>query len=157
MARVAEQPCAEVGRDNRFGAGRVTQCYQLTLSLHFVGLFSPAGREREDTEVTGGGKIVRRGCSSKRIFRKSQLTGRFFLSPLSGVAELSRRWLMSKITAGEHMLSYTLLFLVIALVAAWLGFGMASGVAALAAKICFVAFLILFIASLVRGRGRTKI
>lgn len=64
---------------------------------------------------------------------------------------------MSKITAGEHMLSYTLLFLVIALVAAWLGFGMASGVAALAAKICFVAFLILFIASLVRGRGRTKI
>jgi uncharacterized membrane protein YtjA (UPF0391 family) len=58
---------------------------------------------------------------------------------------------------GERMLSYTLLFLVIALVAAWLGFGMASGVAALAAKICFVAFLILFIASLVRGRGRTKI
>ena len=43
-----------------------------------------------------------------------------------------------------------------ALVAAWLGFGMASGVAALAAKICFVAFLILFIASLIRGRGRTS-
>ena len=54
------------------------------------------------------------------------------------------------------MLNYTLLFLVIALVAAWLGFGMASGVAALAAKICFVAFIILFIASLVRGRGRTR-
>ena len=56
-----------------------------------------------------------------------------------------------------NMLHYTLLFLVIALIAAWLGFGMASGVAALAAKICFVAFLVLFIASLVRGRGRTRV
>ena len=55
------------------------------------------------------------------------------------------------------MLHYTLLFLVIALVAAWLGFGMATGVAALAAKICFVAFLVMFIASLVRGRGRTRV
>jgi uncharacterized membrane protein YtjA (UPF0391 family) len=57
----------------------------------------------------------------------------------------------------DIMLSYTLLFLVIALIAAWFGFGMASGVAALAAKICFVAFLVLFIASLVRGRGRTSV
>ena len=56
-----------------------------------------------------------------------------------------------------NMLHYTLLFLVIALAAAWLGFGLASGVAALAAKICFLAFLILFIASLVRGRGRTRV
>ncbi|MGZ8899024.1 MAG: DUF1328 domain-containing protein [Limisphaerales bacterium] len=46
---------------------------------------------------------------------------------------------------------------VIALVAAWLGFGLATGVAALAAKICFVAFLVMFIASLVRGRGRTRV
>lgn len=55
------------------------------------------------------------------------------------------------------MLHYTLLFLVIALVAAWLGFGMATGVAALAAKICFVAFLVMFIASLIRGRGRSRV
>jgi uncharacterized membrane protein YtjA (UPF0391 family) len=55
------------------------------------------------------------------------------------------------------MLSYSLLFLVIALVAAWLGFGMAAGTAALAAKICFVAFLVLFIASLIRGRGRPTV
>lgn len=55
------------------------------------------------------------------------------------------------------MLYYTLLFLVLALIAAWLGFGAASGVAALAAKICFVAFLVLFIGSLIRGRGRTSI
>lgn len=52
------------------------------------------------------------------------------------------------------MLSYTLLFLVIALVAAWFGFAAAAGTAALAAKICFVAFLVLFIASLFRSRGR---
>ena len=57
----------------------------------------------------------------------------------------------------KNMLHYTLLFLVIALVAAWLGFGMATGVAALAAKICFVAFLVMFIASLIRGRGRSRV
>lgn len=55
------------------------------------------------------------------------------------------------------MLSYTLLFLVIAIVAAIFGFGAAAGTAAFAAKICFVAFLVLFIASLIRGRGRTRI
>jgi uncharacterized membrane protein YtjA (UPF0391 family) len=51
------------------------------------------------------------------------------------------------------MLHYTILFLLVALVAAWLGFGLVAGTAALIAKICFVVFLVLFIASLfTRGR-----
>ena len=53
------------------------------------------------------------------------------------------------------MLNYTILFLLVALIAAWLGFGVVAGTAALLAKICFVVFLVLFIASLI-GRGTRK-
>lgn len=51
------------------------------------------------------------------------------------------------------MLRYTIIFLVVALIAAALGFGGISGIAASIAKIMFVIFLVLFIASLVMGRG----
>lgn len=49
------------------------------------------------------------------------------------------------------MLRNSLLFLVIALVAAALGFGVVAGTAAVIAKVLFVVFLILFAASLFRG------
>jgi uncharacterized membrane protein YtjA (UPF0391 family) len=48
------------------------------------------------------------------------------------------------------MLRNSLLFLVIALVAAALGFGVIAGTAAIIAKVLFVIFLILFVASLFR-------
>ena len=51
------------------------------------------------------------------------------------------------------MLHYTLIFLVIALIAGILGFGVIAGTAALIAKVLFVVFLVLFIAALFR---RTK-
>ena len=54
------------------------------------------------------------------------------------------------------MLHYTILFLVIALVAAFLGFGAVAGTAALIAKICFAIFLVLFIVSLVAGRSKVR-
>jgi uncharacterized membrane protein YtjA (UPF0391 family) len=50
------------------------------------------------------------------------------------------------------MLSWTITFLIIALVAAVLGFSVIAGTAALIAKILFVVFLILFLVSLVMGR-----
>jgi len=50
------------------------------------------------------------------------------------------------------MLGYTILFLIIAIIAGALGFGSLAGTAALIAKICFVVFLVLFVASLLRGR-----
>jgi len=50
------------------------------------------------------------------------------------------------------MLGYAITFLLIAIVAAVLGFGVVAGTAATIAKVCFVVFLILFIVSLVRGR-----
>ncbi|MBL9204747.1 MAG: DUF1328 domain-containing protein [Opitutaceae bacterium] len=50
------------------------------------------------------------------------------------------------------MLRNSLLFLVIVLVAAALGFGVVAGTAAVIAKVLFVLFLILFAASLFRGR-----
>jgi len=45
------------------------------------------------------------------------------------------------------------MFFIIALIAAGLGFGMVSGMAATAAKICFFVFLILAVVSLIRGRS----
>jgi uncharacterized membrane protein YtjA (UPF0391 family) len=51
------------------------------------------------------------------------------------------------------MLYYTLLFLVISLIAAALGFGSVAGTASQIARILFVIFLILFVVSLVAGRA----
>ncbi len=50
------------------------------------------------------------------------------------------------------MLGYTILFLIIALIAGTLGFGVIAGTAATIAKVLFIFFLILFVASLLRGR-----
>ena len=50
------------------------------------------------------------------------------------------------------MLSYAVIFLIIALLAGVLGFGVIAGTAATIAKILFVVFLILFVISLIKGR-----
>ena len=55
---------------------------------------------------------------------------------------------------GVDMLSWTLAFLVIALLAGLLGFAGIAGAAAGIAKILFVIFLVLFLISLVTSRGR---
>jgi uncharacterized membrane protein YtjA (UPF0391 family) len=49
------------------------------------------------------------------------------------------------------MLSYAVTFLIIALLAGVLGFGVIAGTAATIAKVCFVLFLVLFLVSLVSG------
>jgi uncharacterized membrane protein YtjA (UPF0391 family) len=51
------------------------------------------------------------------------------------------------------MLSYAVTFLLIAIIAGVLGFGVIAGTAATIAKVCFVIFLVLFVFSLLRGRG----
>ena len=53
------------------------------------------------------------------------------------------------------MLGYAITFLLIALLAGVLGFGVIAGTAALVAKVCFIVFLVLFIAALLRG-NRTR-
>jgi uncharacterized membrane protein YtjA (UPF0391 family) len=50
------------------------------------------------------------------------------------------------------MLTYAVIFLLIALAAGILGFGVIAGTAASIAKILFVVFLVLFIVSLARGK-----
>lgn len=50
------------------------------------------------------------------------------------------------------MLSWALTFLIIALLAALLGFGALAGTAAWAAKICFFVFLVLFLVTAITGR-----
>lgn len=56
------------------------------------------------------------------------------------------------IREGKRMFNWAILFLIIALIAAWLGFGALAGTAAWAAKIVFIVGLILFVVSLVMGR-----
>jgi uncharacterized membrane protein YtjA (UPF0391 family) len=56
------------------------------------------------------------------------------------------------------MLYWALVFFVVALIAAFLGFGTVAGAAAGIAKILFFIFLVLFVLSLIfglAGRGRT--
>jgi uncharacterized membrane protein YtjA (UPF0391 family) len=55
------------------------------------------------------------------------------------------------------MLSWALTFLVIALIAGVLGFGVVAGTAAEIAKILFLLFLVLFVVSFIFGRARTPI
>ena len=50
------------------------------------------------------------------------------------------------------MLYYAVVFLIVALVAGFLGFGRLEGVSADIAKICVVVFLVLFVVSLFFGR-----
>lgn len=50
------------------------------------------------------------------------------------------------------MFSWAILFLIVSLIAAALGFGALAGTAAYAAKLVFVVGLILFVLSLVFGR-----
>jgi uncharacterized membrane protein YtjA (UPF0391 family) len=51
------------------------------------------------------------------------------------------------------MLNYSIIFLVVALIAGALGFGVVAGTAATIAKVLFLIFLILFVVSLLRGRS----
>jgi len=55
------------------------------------------------------------------------------------------------------MLHYALVFLIVALIAGVLGFGVVAGTAAWIAKICFVVFLVLFVISFFTGRGRPTV
>lgn len=53
------------------------------------------------------------------------------------------------------MLYYALVFFIVAIIAGILGFGVVAGTAAWIAKVLFFVFLIFFVISLIRGRGRT--
>jgi uncharacterized membrane protein YtjA (UPF0391 family) len=55
------------------------------------------------------------------------------------------------------MLSWALTFLVIALIAAVLGFGVLAGTAMTIAKILFVVFLVMFVISLIAPRLRPPV
>lgn len=55
------------------------------------------------------------------------------------------------------MLYWTLVFLVVALIAGALGFGVVSGMAATVAKVLFFLFIVLFILSLISGAVRRPV
>ncbi len=55
------------------------------------------------------------------------------------------------------MLSWALTFLVVALIAGVLGFGVVAGTAASIAKVLFLLFIIMFLVALVMGRRVTPL
>lgn len=55
------------------------------------------------------------------------------------------------------MLGWAITFLIIALIAGVLGFGVIAGTAATIAKILFVVFLVLFVIGLIMGRRGTSV
>jgi uncharacterized membrane protein YtjA (UPF0391 family) len=55
------------------------------------------------------------------------------------------------------MLSWALFFLVIALIAGVLGFGVIAGTAASIAKLLFFVFLVLFVVALITGRSPVEL
>jgi len=55
------------------------------------------------------------------------------------------------------MLKWAFVFLIIAIIAALLGFGLIAGTAAMLAKIFFFVFLVLFVISLFSGRRRAAL
>jgi uncharacterized membrane protein YtjA (UPF0391 family) len=76
--------------------------------------------------------------------RPDSIHGKHRLRPPGVVAEVARRRIV--------MLNYAIIFLVIALVAGVLGFGGIAGSAVGIAKILFLVFIVLFLASLIMGR-----
>jgi uncharacterized membrane protein YtjA (UPF0391 family) len=68
-----------------------------------------------------------------------------------------RRRAVQQIKRRPAMLYWTVLFLVVALVAGALGFGVIGGMAYTAAKILFFIFLVLFILSLFTGAVRRPV
>jgi uncharacterized membrane protein YtjA (UPF0391 family) len=67
-------------------------------------------------------------------------------------SDVPQAWHLNK--EENEMLAWAITFLIIALIAAALGFGTLAGTAASFAKILFFVFLVLFIVSLIFGRGR---
>jgi uncharacterized membrane protein YtjA (UPF0391 family) len=67
------------------------------------------------------------------------------------VAE-AKRPLNQRAQRRTNMLSYSLSFLVLAIVAGFLGFGIIAGTAAWIAKVLFGVFIVLFFVSLLTGR-----
>jgi uncharacterized membrane protein YtjA (UPF0391 family) len=60
--------------------------------------------------------------------------------------------MIKKTVRSRFMLGYALTFMIIALIAAAMGFGLVGGMAYGAAKICFFVFLVLAVLSLIGGR-----
>jgi uncharacterized membrane protein YtjA (UPF0391 family) len=59
---------------------------------------------------------------------------------------------LNEVSGETQMLHYSVVFLVIALIAALFGFGVIASTAASIAKILFLVFLVLFVVSLLMGR-----
>ena len=115
---------------------------------------SPEGRAAERIS-TMEGRATCNGAGSK--LRRFPCRSGWFCVVACGTAGLERK--VRRTMSGETnpiitMLHWTLVFLVVALIAAVLGFGGIAGAAAGVAKVLFFVFLVIWIVSLFMGRGR---
>src|SRR5206468_2055689 len=78
----------------------------------------------------------------------------FNVSPTAAAGKLGRQAVDSRFPKENDMVRWAVIFLVIAIIAAVFGFGGIAGDAAWIAKILLVVFVILFVISLILGRGR---
>ena len=69
-----------------------------------------------------------------------------------GSAGVCRVQMVNSTITPNTMLHYTLVFFIVAIIAAVLGFGVIAGTAALIAKICFFVFIVLALISMLSGR-----
>lgn len=95
-------------------------------------------------------KVTVRGGMKRAVLF---IRGRHFQTVCTRHAPPARFRREDNTTIGENiMLSWTITFLVIAIIAAVLGFGGIAGTAVGIAKILFFIFLVLFVISLLMGR-----
>src|SRR2546423_13955211 len=98
-------------------------------------------------------------CTSRRTAPSSSLhparrSNSPFLNQIRRDVLVSSRPRIASTGWREIMLWYAWVFLVVAILAALLGFGCIAAASAGIAKICFVIFLVLFLVSLIAGRRR---
>jgi uncharacterized membrane protein YtjA (UPF0391 family) len=89
----------------------------------------------------------------RREIPESTVVARLLLFPFLSrrVAPISHAS-QKRVSGGVLMLSWAIMFLVVALIAGILGFGFIAGTAAVIAKVLFVIFLVLFLVSFIQGR-----
>lgn len=104
-------------------------------------------RGRETSIAPSGDDDLGHETRRKSLWHDNRISGR---STRKAVTFAATRPTISPLE--NAMLGWALTFLIIALIAGVLGFGVVAGTAATIAKLLFIVFLVLFIIGLVMGR-----
>lgn len=131
-------------------------------SVSRAALGAEGGGERVRHPWSGIAEITRRPSSSsspsknfcKRRKRHLQVIEPARKEPISSAGVLMSHHKTNRTNAMGNLLHYAIVFLVVALVAAFLGFGGVAGTAMEGARLLFWVAIVLFVVSLVAGMKR---